>query len=72
MSEDERRWGAEDDARTLRRAQEIQSDKSRVKDAHKVIEKELNALTSVAKKIGSTTTSKAKTTSKKKTTTKKK
>jgi hypothetical protein len=54
QTEQEKRWRAEDDARALKRAQEIQNDPSRVKEAHKVIKEEYVAISSVAKKLGVT------------------
>jgi len=39
-----RRWQAEEDLRTLRRAEEIRADKSRVAMAQKVASQELKAL----------------------------
>lgn len=70
QTEQEKRWRAEDDARALKRAQEIENDPSRVKEAHKVIKEEYVAITSVAKKLGVTSELNKK--SPKKTTTKKK
>lgn len=51
MSAEEKKWRAEDDARALRRAQEIQSDPNRVKEAHKVIQGQINDLTKVSSAI---------------------
>lgn len=49
MSPDEKRWRAEEDAMTLRRAEELKNDPSRLKEAKKRIDKELKVLTSVSK-----------------------
>lgn len=45
LSEDELRWRAEEDARTLGRYQEIISDKDRLNRALKVAEKQADDLT---------------------------
>lgn len=47
---EQRRWQAEDDLRTLRRAEEIRADKSRVAMAQKMATQELKALQRVAGK----------------------
>ncbi len=47
---DHRRWQAEEDLRTLRRAEEIRADKSRVAMAQKMATQELKALQRVAGK----------------------
>lgn len=44
----ERDWEAEDDLRTLQRAQEIGGDRSRVNRARKVATKQLKALRSIS------------------------
>jgi hypothetical protein len=41
MSPDERRWRSEDDANALKRYAEIASDKRRMSDAQKVIQKDM-------------------------------
>lgn len=64
LSVDEKRWRAEDDARTLKRYAEIQNDPSRLSEANKVISKELNSLSSVAKLTGAKKTQKTTSTSK--------
>lgn len=58
-SEDEKRWQAEEDARTIARYLEIMQDKQRVKEASKIakmrvedLEKQLDAMKKVAKKGG--------------------
>jgi len=48
-SADERKWQAEDDARTLMRAQEIKSDGARMKRAKAVAAAQVAALNKVAK-----------------------
>ena len=45
----ERKWRAEDDLRTLRRAAEVQADKGRVRDAQKIAKQEFAALERVIK-----------------------
>ncbi|MGE0289515.1 MAG: hypothetical protein AB7I42_26000 [Bradyrhizobium sp.] len=45
-----RRWQAEEDLRTLRRAEEIRADKSRVAMAQKMATQEVKALQRVAGK----------------------
>lgn len=55
ISAEEKRWRAEDDARALRRAQEIQSDPNRVKEAKKIINEQLTDLTKVSNALGATT-----------------
>lgn len=47
---EQRRWQAEEDMRTLRRAEEIRADKTRVAMAQKMAAKELKALQRVAGK----------------------
>ena len=47
---EQRRWQAEDDLRTLRRAEEIRADKSRVAMAQKMATQEVKALQRVAGK----------------------
>jgi len=49
-SPDERRWRAEEDLRTLQRAQEIQADKARVKMAQKIAAEQMKALSRVTGK----------------------
>lgn len=71
ISAGEKRWRAEDDARALRIAQEIQNDPRRVKEAKKVINEQLNDLTKVATSIEATKKPASKTTTTKKSTTKK-
>lgn len=65
MSMDEKKWRAEDDARALKRAQEIQSDSARVKEAHKVIKTELDSLSKIASKMGVSKATSKKSTKKK-------
>lgn len=66
MTEQELRWRAEDDARALRRAEEIKKDSTRVKEAQKVIQSELNSLSDVASTLGKKTSiTKSKSTKKK-------
>lgn len=48
MSADEKRWRAEDDARTLMRAAEIQKDKARLKAAKDWAKQQLAGIQSVA------------------------
>lgn len=76
LTAEEKRWQAEDDARALRRAEEIKLDKSRFNSAQGIIKKELKALQSIAKtskkKASNKKTSKKKTQNKKKTNTRKK
>jgi hypothetical protein len=48
ISEDEKRWRAEEDARTLKRALEIKADKQRMKAVKTHCEKEAKALSTVA------------------------
>jgi hypothetical protein len=73
MSADEARWRAEDDARTLKRAEEIRNDKSRMKMATSQIQKEFQATVKVVQSLGITKEAKAtsKTTPKKQTAKKK-
>jgi hypothetical protein len=47
MSADEKRWRAEEDARTMKRAMEIQKDPSRMSAAQGVIKKELSTLANI-------------------------
>ena len=49
-AKEEKRWRAEDDLRTLRRAEEVRSDPSRVKMAKQMAAEEMRALARVAKK----------------------
>lgn len=74
MSEDEKRWRAEDDARTLKRHAELKNDPSRLLEAQKVIQNELACLQTVAKSTGAVSTKKTasanKSTAKKSTTAK--
>ncbi len=46
---EDKKWEAEDDLRTLRRAKEIQDSPSRVKAATKVAEEEIKALNDLTK-----------------------
>ena len=64
LSVDEKRWRAEDDARTLKRYADIQNDPNRLREANKVINQELNSLSSVAKLTGANKTQKTTSTSK--------
>lgn len=50
MSAQERQWRAEEDLRTLQRAQEIQVDKSRKAAAASLARKQMAALSKVARK----------------------
>jgi len=47
MSEDEKRWRREEDARILKRAMEIQNNATRRKEAEGIIQKELKELASL-------------------------
>lgn len=58
MSADEKRWQAEDDARVMKRHAELQNDPNRVKEASKIISKELTSLQTVASNIGAVSTQK--------------
>ena len=49
MSDDERRWRAEDDARTLKRLAEIEGDKVRKQEALKILKEEQKQLNKVLK-----------------------
>ena len=49
MNEEERRWRAEEDARALRRAEEIRADKARLRDAHAHVKKEIGSMSAVLK-----------------------
>lgn len=60
ISADEARWRAEDDARTLQRAMEIQKDSGRMKAAHKVTMDNLKTVEAAAKLTGSMVKSKKK------------
>lgn len=46
---DMRKWQAEEDLRTLRRAEEIRADKTRVRMAQRVAQQEVAALSRIAK-----------------------
>ena len=48
MTTEERRFRAEDDLRTLQRAQEIQGDRARLGDAQRVAKDQMRALDRVA------------------------
>lgn len=48
ISADEKRWRAEDDLRTLQRAEEIKADRSRLSGAQKHAKAQVAALTKVA------------------------
>lgn len=59
MNIDEKRWQAEEDARTIARYLELMQDKQRVKEASKIaklkveeLEKQLGAMRKVARKGG--------------------
>lgn len=65
MTADEKRWRAEDDARTLKRYAEMQNDPSRLKEASKIIDKELNSLSRVKTLTGAKSTKKTASTAKK-------
>ena len=58
MSEDEKRWRAEEDARTLERHAEIKNDPERLAGASKVIQNKLTSLNAVSKNIGANSTKK--------------
>lgn len=58
MTEEEKRWRAEDDARALKRYADIQNDPNRLREANKVINQELSNLSSVAKLTGANKTQK--------------
>lgn len=47
---EQRRWQAEDDLRTLRRAEEIRADAARVRQAQRIATQEMKALERVAGK----------------------
>jgi len=47
ISADERRWRAEDDLRTLTRAQEIQKDRSRMSQVQKIAQQQVKTLSAV-------------------------
>ena len=49
VSEDERRWRAQSDVRTLQEAEKIRSDKSRMADAKKEAKSQLDAMAQIAK-----------------------
>ncbi len=49
---DEARWQAEDDLRTLRRAEEIRASKDRLKKAQAIADAELKALQAIRNGIG--------------------
>ena len=61
ISADERRWRAEDDARTLAESEKIKNDPSRVKDAQaaaqRMLEEEKERLLGLQKVAGKKTTS---------------
>lgn len=44
---EQKRWQAEEDLRTLRRAEEVRADRSRVAAAKKMADKEIRALSKV-------------------------
>lgn len=48
FKDDEERWRAEEDARVLKRAEELKMDKNRTKKAKALIQQELTALQRVA------------------------
>ena len=55
ISSEEAKWQAEDDARILERAMEIQKDNKRIKAAHKVTMEKLKNIEAAAKMTGSLT-----------------
>ena len=52
ISSEEAKWQAEDDARTLERAMEIQADKKRIAAAHKVTVEKLKNVEAAVKMTG--------------------
>ncbi|WP_024873145.1 hypothetical protein [Tolumonas lignilytica] len=49
VSDDERRWRAQSDVRTLQEAEKIRSDKSRMTEAQKEAKSQLDAMAQIAK-----------------------
>ena len=47
MTAEDKKWRTEEDLRTLRRAEEIKKDKSRVKDVKVLVKEEMKALSKI-------------------------